>query len=46
MVLFYGNLYVLISCGNERIFHRVTSYNMKSKILGKAGSFSKKIGSL
>ena len=31
MVLFYGNLYVLISCGNERIFHRVTSYNMKSK---------------
>jgi len=28
-------LWKSISCGNEHIFHCVTSYNMKSKILGK-----------
>ena len=38
MVLFHGNLYGFISCGNERIFHRVTQYNRKSEFLGKADS--------
>ena len=35
---FMWNLYVFISYGNEHISHRVTSYNRKSKILGKADS--------